>query len=173
MVLSLLSLMLVLRLQSIAVTIHWAPNISDDSLTKSGFLTAAVLIDTLSAPALRILRTASVLLMPSLTVRGLKTSSAVLAIASILVPLRSCVAVMSRETSSSAPCSLYFFASCTGSPASFKLTNSIPFTTQPPALSRVTSRQGIIRFVSIGLLSLFKNEIVFAVHFIMVNAYII
>src|ERR1700722_9646022 len=38
-------------LASIATTMHWSPNFSAASLTKARLLTAAVLIDTLSAPA--------------------------------------------------------------------------------------------------------------------------
>ncbi len=34
-----------------ATTIHWEPNFLDASLTKFTFLTAAVFIETLSAPA--------------------------------------------------------------------------------------------------------------------------
>ncbi len=38
-------------LASIATTMHWLPNLSAASATKSGLFTAAVLIETLSAPA--------------------------------------------------------------------------------------------------------------------------
>ena len=94
------------RLQSIAVTMHWAPNMSEDSLINSGFLTADVLTETLSAPALRIWRIASMELIPPPTVRGIKTSSAVLSITLIIVSLPWAEAVISKKTSSSAPSSL-------------------------------------------------------------------
>jgi len=42
-----------LALASMATTTHWRPTFSAASRTKSGVFTAAVLIDTLSAPASR------------------------------------------------------------------------------------------------------------------------
>src|SRR5260370_3689875 len=56
-------------------------------------------------------------------------------------------AVMSKKTSSSAPSALYNAASSTGSPASRKLTKLTPLTRRPS----VTSRQGMIRLVSMAL----------------------
>ena len=56
-------------------------------------------------------------------------------------------AVISKKTSSSAPSSLYFFASSTGSPASRNDSKFSPFTTRPSE----TSRHGMILFVSILL----------------------
>jgi len=82
----------------------------------------------------------------------MKTVSATFLAISITVPLASCVAVISRKTSSSAPASLYIFATSTGSPASIKLTKLTPFTTLP----FFTSRHGMIRFANI-LFLLFIN----------------
>src|SRR3990167_4587525 len=124
---------------------HWLPNLSDALFTKSGSFTAAVFIDTLSAPASSICLTSSIVLTPPPTVRGTNTSAAVLSTTSIIVFLSSCEAVMSRKQISSAPSSLYFLAISTGSPASLKLTNLTPFTTLPS----LTSRHGIILLASI------------------------
>src|SRR6059036_2724064 len=55
-------------------------------------------------------------------------------------------AVMSRKQSSSAPSRSYTRAISTGSPASCSSRNFTPLTTRPA----LTSRQGIILFVSIG-----------------------
>ena len=57
---------------------------------------------------------------------------------------RSFVAVMSRNTSSSAPASEYFAPSSTGSPASRRLTKLTPFTVRPSLMSR----QGMMRFAN-------------------------
>src|SRR5271157_5568906 len=94
------SSILVLLRQSIAVTMHWAPKISDDLLMNEGFLTAVVLTVILSAPALRMDRMPSMVLMPPPTVMGIKTSSAVRSMTSIMVLRPSCEAVISRKTSS-------------------------------------------------------------------------
>src|SRR5882724_8663720 len=56
----------------------------------------------------------------------------------------SCEAVMSRKTSSSAPCASYAIAASTGSPASRRSTKRTPFTTRPS----LTSRQGMMRLAS-------------------------
>src|SRR6266436_2289347 len=56
----------------------------------------------------------------------------------------SCEAVMSRNTSSSAPCASYAIAASTGSPASRRSTNRTPFTTRPS----LTSRHGMMRLAS-------------------------
>ena len=53
-------------------------------------------------------------------------------------------AVISKKTSSSAPCASYAIAHSTGSPASRRFKNLVPLTTLP----FVTSRQGIILFVN-------------------------
>ncbi len=59
-----------------AVTMHWAPKMSDASVIKEGFLTAEVFTVILSAPA-RMPRMSSMVLMPPPTVMGMKTSLAV------------------------------------------------------------------------------------------------
>src|SRR5205809_5767993 len=58
----------------------------------------------------------------------------------------SCEAVMSRNTSSSAPWASYASAASTGSPASRRLTNPTPLTTRPS----LTSRQGMMRLASMS-----------------------
>src|SRR5262245_44876388 len=90
-------------LASIATTTHWQPTISDAWRTRSGFCTAAVLIDTLSAPALRSRRTSSTLRTPPPTVRGIKTREATASITCSRMSRSSELAVMSRNASSSAP----------------------------------------------------------------------
>ena len=64
------------RLASIATTMHCAPNRPAASSTTPGSCTAAVLIETLSAPALRSRRTSAALRTPPPTVRGMKTCAA-------------------------------------------------------------------------------------------------
>lgn len=56
---------------------HWAPNFSEASRMKSGFFTAAVLMDTLSAPETSSLRMSSTVRTPPPTVSGMKQASAV------------------------------------------------------------------------------------------------
>jgi hypothetical protein len=90
-------------LASIATTMHWSPNFSAASRTKRGFLTAAVLIATLSAPASRSRRMSSTARTPPPTVSGMKQASAVRWTTSSKVPRFSWLAVMSRKQSSSAP----------------------------------------------------------------------
>ena len=58
-------------------------------------------------------------------------------------------AVMSRNTISSAPAWLYFFANSAGSPAYLICLNFMPFTPLPSGTVRSQSRQGMIRLVSI------------------------
>ena len=60
------------RLASMATTMHWAPNLSAPSATNWRRCTAAVLIDTLSAPACSSLRMSSVVRTPPPTVSGMK-----------------------------------------------------------------------------------------------------
>jgi hypothetical protein len=79
------------------------PNSSAISATSSGRCTAAVLTDTLSAPARRRRRASSTLRMPPPIVNGMKTCSAVRRTTSTMVSRWSDDAVMSRNTSSSAP----------------------------------------------------------------------
>src|SRR5262249_6301758 len=124
---------------------HCAPNRSAPSRIKSGFCTAAVLTEILSAPAFKIARTSSTVRTPPPTVNGMKTRSATRRTMSATISRRSDEAVMSRKTNSSAP-SLSYLAPCsTGSPASTRLTKLMPLTTRP----RSTSRQGMMRLASI------------------------
>src|SRR5271157_2633197 len=133
------------RRASIARTTACAPNSPESSVISSGLRTAAVLTETLSAPASKIIRASSTERMPPPTASGMNTFRAVRATTSAMIARASLDAVMSRKTSSSAPSRLYRSASSTGSPASRRLTNLVPFTTLPP----VTSRHGIIRFANI------------------------
>ena len=82
---------------------HCAPNRSDPALMRSGFSTAAVFRETLSAPDFSIRRMSSAVRMPPPTVSGMNTWSAVFAITSTTLARASLLAVMSRKTSSSAP----------------------------------------------------------------------
>ncbi len=107
---------------SIATTTHWLPNLSAASEISSGRLMAAELTATLSAPSLRISLKSSTARIPPPTVNGMKTRSATRRTMSTTVFRASDVAVMSRNTSSSAPSASYAAAASTGSPASFKLT---------------------------------------------------
>src|ERR1700722_3105536 len=91
------------RLASIATTMHCSPNFSAASLTNSRRLTAALLIETLSAPDRSRVRISSTVRTPPPTVSGMKQASAVRLTTSIMVPRFSWVAVMSRKHSSSAP----------------------------------------------------------------------
>jgi len=91
------------RRASIATTTHCDPKRSAASRTEPGRATAAVLIDTLSAPALSSARTSSTVRTPPPTVSGMKTRSAVRATTSRMIGRSSCEAVMSRKVSSSAP----------------------------------------------------------------------
>src|SRR6185437_6941627 len=129
---------------SIATTMHWLPNFSAASRTKSGRATAAVLIDTLSAPASSNLRMSSTVRTPPPTVSGMKHCSAVRLTTSYSVSRPSWLAVMSRKHNSSAPSLSYSRACSTGSPASTRSTKLTPLTTRPA----VTSRQGMTRIFS-------------------------
>src|SRR5665213_1728792 len=91
------------RLASMATTMHCSPNFSAPSLTNSRRLTAALLIDTLSAPARSSTRISSTVRTPPPTVSGMKQASAVRRTTSSMVPRFSWVAVMSRKHNSSAP----------------------------------------------------------------------
>src|SRR5690554_3594981 len=132
-------------LASMATTMHWLPKRSAASRTNSGLNTAAVLIETLSAPALSSFRMSSTVRTPPPTVSGMKTSAAIRSTVSYVVSRLSWLAVMSRKVISSAPCSLYLRAISTGSPASRMSTKLTPLTTRPLS----TSRQGMIRFASV------------------------
>jgi hypothetical protein len=83
---------------------HWEPKRSDVSRISPGSAIAAVFRETLSAPALSIAPMSSAERRPPPTVRGMKQRSAVAATTSRMILLPSLEAVMSRKTSSSAPC---------------------------------------------------------------------
>jgi len=105
---------------------------------------AAELIDTLSAPAFSSVRISSIVRIPPPTHSGMNTTSAVRRTTSIMIPRLSWLAVISRNTSSSAPSRSYRSATSTGSPASRSWTKFVPLTTRP----RSTSRHGMIRLAS-------------------------
>ncbi len=86
-----------------ATTTHCAPYRSEAARTKAGSVTAAVLIETLSAPALSSARQSATVRTPPPTVSGMKHRSAVRATMSSRIGRSSCDAVMSRKHSSSAP----------------------------------------------------------------------
>src|SRR5579871_581851 len=114
---------------------------------KRRFCTAAVLIETLSAPEARSVRTSSMVRTPPPTVSGMKQASAVRRTTSRRIARSSWLAVMSRKQSSSAPAASYAFAASTGSPASRNSTKRTPLTTRPS----FTSRQGITRTLNISV----------------------
>src|SRR5438105_9610800 len=124
---------------------HCEPNARAPSVISSGRCTAAVWIETLSAPARSSLRISSTSRIPPPTVRGMKTSCAVRSTSSTSVARPSGVASMSRKVSSSAPSSEYFRARATGSPWSRSCWKCVPLTTRP----RAVSRQGMIRLSNI------------------------
>ena len=86
-----------------ATTQHCAPNSAAISEISSGRSTAAVLSETLSAPTRRSRRASSTLRMPPPIVNGMKTCSATRLATSTIVSRALDDAVMSRNTSSSAP----------------------------------------------------------------------
>src|SRR3954447_17660365 len=133
------------RLASIATTMHCSPNFSAASLTNSRRLTAALLMETLSAPDRSSVRMSSMVRTPPPTVSGMKQASAVRRTTSSMVPRFSWVAVISRKHNSSAPAASYAIAASTGSPASRRSTKLTPLTTLPS----LTSRQGITRTLNI------------------------
>jgi hypothetical protein len=92
------------RRASIASTMHWLPNCSAVSFRMPGLFTAAVLSDTLSAPASSMRRTSAATRMPPPTVSGMKTWRATASTTCTMVSRCSWEAVMSRNVSSSAPC---------------------------------------------------------------------
>jgi hypothetical protein len=126
-------------------TTHCAPNCRDASASSSGRAMAAVLSDTLSAPARRRAFTSAVDRTPPPTVSGMKTCSAVRRTTSYMVSRPPLDAVMSRNVSSSAPSASYLAASSTGSPASRRFRKLTPLTTRPPS----TSRHGITRTATV------------------------
>ena len=84
--------------------------------------------------------------IPPPTVNGINTLSATLLTRSTVVFLPSLDAVISRNTSSSAPDLSYIDATSTGSPASLKSTILVPLTTRPS----LQSRHGIILLVNMS-----------------------
>ena len=86
-----------------ATTMHWRPKTCAPASMSSGSRMAAVLIETLSAPAESSSRMSLTERTPPPTVSGMKTWSAVRSTTSIIVRRLSEDAVMSRKTSSSAP----------------------------------------------------------------------
>ena len=95
-------------------TMHWLPNRRAASWTNCGFFTAAELIETLSQPASSSWRMSSSVRMPPPTVSGMNTCSAVRRTTSSMMSRPSWLAVMSRNTSSSAPSFSYRAATSTG-----------------------------------------------------------
>jgi hypothetical protein len=130
---------------------HWLPKARAPSEMISGRASAAEFRLILSAPARNSVRMSSVVRTPPPTVSGMKHRSAVRSITSRIDLRPSDDAVMSKKTSSSAPCSLYRSASSTGSP-----TLRSPFSSaRPNCRPRVTrpawtSRQGMTRLASMG-----------------------
>ena len=86
-----------------ASTTHWAPNTSASSLTSPGRATTAEFTETLSAPASSTAWASSTPRIPPPIVNGTNTLSAVRRASCTIVSRFSWVAVMSRNTSSSAP----------------------------------------------------------------------
>ena len=112
---------------SIATTMHWFPKALDSSLISAGRLIAAEFTPTLSAPDFRRISTPSLVLTPPPTVNGMSICSATDRTISMVVERDSKVAVMSKNTNSSAPFSAYCFAKATGSPASLRFKKINPF----------------------------------------------
>ena len=88
-----------------ATTRFAVPIISAASSTSSGFETAAVMMETLSAPAFSRSRMSWRERTPPPTQRGMKTDSAVRATTSKMILRSSWLAVISRNVISSASCS--------------------------------------------------------------------
>ena len=91
------------RRASTDTTTHCAPNRLATSASSSGLATAAVLSETLSAPARSSWSTSSTLRTPPPTVSGMNNWFAAAATTPVIVSRCSADAVMSRNTSSSAP----------------------------------------------------------------------
>ena len=115
-------------------------------MIRFGFLTAAELIDTLSAPFLSNTFASFRDETPPPTVKGISRASATLKTRSERVFLFCSVAEISKKTNSSAPSAVYLFANSTGSPASIKLIKFTPLTVLPFLISK----QGIILFAIIS-----------------------
>ena len=93
-------------LASTATTIACEPKKPAASFTKSGLVTAAVLMLALSAPALSRRRISATVRTPPPTVNGIKTCEATASITCKIVSRLSLEAVMSKKVNSSAPSSL-------------------------------------------------------------------
>ena len=93
-----------MRLASIATTRFALPIATAASPTSSGSFTAAVMIETLSAPAFSRSRTSASERTPPPTQSGMNTLSAVRATTSSRMRRSSWLAVMSRNVISSASC---------------------------------------------------------------------
>ena len=89
---------------STATTTHWEPNSRAIWSMMMGLFTAAELIEILSAPAARRRYTSSKVDMPPPTVKGMLISLATCVTSAARVLRLSTVAVMSKNTNSSAPC---------------------------------------------------------------------
>jgi hypothetical protein len=87
-----------------ATTMHWFPTLAEASATRSGLLTAAVFMLTLSAPALSSRRTSATVRTPPPTVSGMKTCDAHASTMCRMMSRWSDDAVISRKVTSSAPC---------------------------------------------------------------------
>ena len=85
---------------------HWLPNFSAPARIKSGVARADELMLTLSAPARSIVCMSSKVRIPPPTVKGMKHWSAVRSMTPTIEARPWALAVMSKKTISSAPCSL-------------------------------------------------------------------
>ena len=91
---------------SMETTMHWLPKRSAPALISSGVASALELMLILSAPACSMACMSSTVRMPPPTVSGMKQCAAVRSITSTMVARPCALAVMSKKTISSAPCSL-------------------------------------------------------------------
>jgi len=91
------------RRTSTAATTHWVPKLPASRPTRAGSRTAAVFTATLSAPARSAAPASSTERIPPPTVNGMKMASDTRETISSVVSCPSWLAVMSRNTSSSAP----------------------------------------------------------------------
>ena len=118
---------------------HCVPKFAELFEIMSGFLTAEEFKLTLSAPALKRSLIEMIEFIPPPTVKGILTDFAVLETRSTNVFLFSTLALISKNTNSSAPASEYLQANSTGSPESLRFTKLTPLTTLPLATSKPVS----------------------------------
>ena len=111
-----------------ATTMHWLPKTFAPSVISSGRSTAAVLSETLSAPARRSERTSSMEPRPPPTVSGMKTSSSTRRTVGDYERLSE--DAVSREGQLVRAFEVVARACSTGSPASTSERKRIPFTTR-------------------------------------------